>query len=396
MGITLTATLNTGSATGSGAAKGAAGGSSTGSAGGDGDAGGLSPFAALLQGQLHGSHNILADKDGSTDKDLKADAKDGKDKAKDATEVDAANVTETSLPLDPAMLAAAAVLENAALKKDSQASGKDVDASKPGTLAPASGGVGKKPADATTSPEFKTADAKPGVDITDAPQQGSAKSLSAPAESNVFQQALSAAENKSSSLPGLESFAQQGKDGETAVQPDFSVQANSALNAAAANLAAQAPAAKVPQNVPLVVIQPPVASQEWTPAIGNGIKLLVQNKSSVAELQVTPPDLGPINVRIDFSDKPVVAITVQHSDTKDALDAALPRLREMLAGNGIALSGSGVEYRQAGSDSTRQNTGDDRPWQGNRDRDKAPDAIAAAAPVRSVRVSQLGAVDTYA
>ena len=324
------------------------------------------------------------------DKDPKADMKDGKDKGKDAAGAGAANAADTSIPLYPAMLAAAAVLENAALKKDAQAS--DADASKLGTLAPASGGVGNKPVNATTSPAIKAADTKPGVNIKDAGQQDASKTLSAPAESNVFQQALSAAENKSAAMPGLESFAKQGKDGESQAQPDAGVQANSALSAA--NLAQTQQAPKV-QTTPSLVIQPPVSSPEWAPAVGNGIKLLVQNKNSVAELQISPPDLGPINVRIDFSDKPVVAITVQHSDTKDALDAALPRLREMLAGNGIALSGSGVEYRQAGSDSARQDTGGHRPWQG-RDRDEAPAPIAAAAPVRTLRLSQLGAVDTYA
>jgi len=389
MGISLTATL---APAASESVKGVAAASAAGAAGGvgadGGDAAGMPSFAALLQGQLRGSHK-LPGKDALADKDPKADTKDGKDK--DATEAGAANAADTSIPLDPAMLAAAAVLENAALKKDAQVSGKDVDASKLGTLAPASGGVGKKPADVAMSLDAKAADAKPGVDIKDAAQQGASKTLSAPAESNVFQQALSAAENKVS-LPGLESFAKQGEDGEIQAQPDASVQANSALSAANLAQTQQAPKVHAP---PSLVIQPPVSSPEWAPAVGNGIKLLVQNKNSVAELQVTPPDLGPINVRIDFSDKPVVAITVQHSDTKDALDAALPRLREMLAGNGIALSGSGVEYRQAGSDSARQDTGSNRPWQG-RDRDEAPAAIAAAAPVRTLRVSQLGAVDTYA
>ena len=109
------------------------------------------------------------------------------------------------------------------------------------------------------------------------------------------------------------------------------------------------------------------AASEWAPALGGGVKLLVDNKgSSTAEiLQAHPARHGSHrhphrlqHVRAGGGD-----FGAELTDTKNALDAALPRLREMLADSGISLGGSGVEHRQ-------QNAGNPRlpraaiPWRG--------------------------------
>jgi flagellar hook-length control protein FliK len=348
-----------------------------------------SSFAALLAGRMHklnGPEN--ADADPKTAKDDK-----GNKEAKDKQDPAEASVAAGSQPPAPDTTTLVGLLQQAAVKRGDTAVDKD-------------GSTQPQAAAALSSKGASPADAKAGAQA----DPGKAPDPALPADSlaagNAGPQptaAAGAASAQAFAIPGME-FGKP-KDGDIApvAGVDDQTSAQTAAQAAAAQAAANAFAA--PQNAVRVLdaqtlaIEPPVASRDWAPAVGTGIKLLVQNKSSVADLQVTPPDLGPINVRIDFSDKPVVAITVQHSDTKDALDAALPRLREMLSASGISIAGSGVQYRQGGSDSARQEASG-RAWQpGPSSRDSGPDATSSVTSVtsaRALRVSQLGAVDTYA
>jgi len=94
-------------------------------------------------------------------------------------------------------------------------------------------------------------------------------------------------------------------------------------------------------------IESRVGSPDWNGELHDKVALLVHTRIQIAELQLTPPDMGSIGIRIDFSDdQPQVVISAQQTDTRNALDAALPRLRELLADSGITLGGTGVGHRQ--------------------------------------------------
>jgi flagellar hook-length control protein FliK len=144
-----------------------------------------------------------------------------------------------------------------------------------------------------------------------------------------------------------------------------------------------------------VPIESKVGTPRWTRDIHQSVSMLVQSRTSVAELRLTPADMGPIQIRIDFSEKqPSVSISVQQADTRNALDAALPRLRDMMAESGITLGGAGVEQHGRPSDTP----GDQArfAWQGREQ--AAPLPVAAtdqfAPQVRTIALDQL--VDTYA
>jgi len=94
-------------------------------------------------------------------------------------------------------------------------------------------------------------------------------------------------------------------------------------------------------------IESRIGSPGWNGELHDKVALLVHTRTQVAELQMTPPDMGSIEIRIDFSDdQPQVVISAQQTDTRNALDAALPRLRELLADSGITLGGTSVGHRQ--------------------------------------------------
>jgi flagellar hook-length control protein FliK len=151
------------------------------------------------------------------------------------------------------------------------------------------------------------------------------------------------------------------------------------------------PPAAAPVEVP---IDSKIGTPRWTRDIHQSVSMLVQSRNSVAELRLTPEDMGPIQIRIDFSDaKPSVSISVQQTDTRNALDAALPRLREMMAESGINLGGSSVEQQSGRSG----DPAGDQARQAGRHQgfEAAPRTAEEALPVtRAISLDQL--VDTYA
>jgi flagellar hook-length control protein FliK len=66
-------------------------------------------------------------------------------------------------------------------------------------------------------------------------------------------------------------------------------------------------------------------------------------QNQVAELHLNPPNLGPLDVVLKISDNQATALfTSPHGAVRDAVENALPRLREMLADNGITLGNTTV------------------------------------------------------
>jgi flagellar hook-length control protein FliK len=76
---------------------------------------------------------------------------------------------------------------------------------------------------------------------------------------------------------------------------------------------------------------------------------LARNGIEHAEIRVTPPDMGPIQVSIDMHDnEATINFVVTQTDTRVALEDSLHQLEEMLAESGIALSQASVGQQDAG------------------------------------------------
>jgi flagellar hook-length control protein FliK len=107
-----------------------------------------------------------------------------------------------------------------------------------------------------------------------------------------------------------------------------------------------------------------------------------------AEFHLHPAELGPVDVQISFaSDQAVVLITAANATTRDALEQALPHLRDMLAGQGIALGQASVQGERNPADPRGASRGDALP---------SVDVAQRTADV-TVRALQLkGLVDVFA
>lgn len=85
-------------------------------------------------------------------------------------------------------------------------------------------------------------------------------------------------------------------------------------------------------------IAPQVGTTGWNQAIGQKVVWMAKNEQMSASLSLNPPDLGPMKVVISVSDNIATANFVSaHPDVRQALETALPRLREMLGEAGIQL-----------------------------------------------------------
>lgn len=112
-----------------------------------------------------------------------------------------------------------------------------------------------------------------------------------------------------------------------------------------------APAAPLPLH-----LGTPAQSPEWPQEVGNRVVWMVNHDESHAELSLTPPQLGKIEVSITVSGDQTTAQFVTASPAaRELIEHALPRLREILDQSGITLGQADV-----GTSGQSGGSGDDR------------------------------------
>ena len=84
--------------------------------------------------------------------------------------------------------------------------------------------------------------------------------------------------------------------------------------------------------------------------------MLSKNMKSI-DIRLDPPELGAMQIKLTMNnEQAAVSFVVSNQQAKDALDASLPRLRELLEQQGMDLAESDVQHGSAQGEST---TGDD-------------------------------------
>ncbi len=87
----------------------------------------------------------------------------------------------------------------------------------------------------------------------------------------------------------------------------------------------------------------PFGRPEWTNAMNERVTWLVGQRMQSADIQINPPQLGPVEVRITIqNDQANVFFTSHNGAVREAIQAALPRLNEMLAQGGLSLGQTSV------------------------------------------------------
>ena len=100
-----------------------------------------------------------------------------------------------------------------------------------------------------------------------------------------------------------------------------------------------------PERVESATVSTHVRDPRWADDLGNRLASMVRTGESSASLQLTPVDLGPLEVNVAVRDNQAsVHFGAANAETRALLEASIPRLREMLASQGFQLMDSSVSH----------------------------------------------------
>ena len=154
--------------------------------------------------------------------------------------------------------------------------------------------------------------------------------------------------------------------------------------------------APIGRDAPLSIATP-VRDAAWTSDFADKLVWMATNDKQVAKLTLNPAHMGPLEISLNIDKGHATASFVSaNADVREALENALPRLREMFASAGISLGQTNVsaESFQQQADANTGNGGKPQ-W--------SPDnAILVADSAASMPLSSIttqfgnGMVDTFA
>ena len=137
----------------------------------------------------------------------------------------------------------------------------------------------------------------------------------------------------------------------------------------------------------------PVYQAEWGQAVGDRLLTMVNDKVQTAHIHLNPPELGPIEVRVNVNnDKASVHFVSNHTAVRDAIEDAFPKLKEMFMQNGLSLMDANVS--QHPSHQRQQYSGEQNQFLPFTE-DTLSDSLGTADSITQARVIDIGLVDHY-
>lgn len=95
-----------------------------------------------------------------------------------------------------------------------------------------------------------------------------------------------------------------------------------------------------------LTLDTPLAGKGWEQGVGDRIMWMLGNSVQGVSLRINPAHLGPIEIQLSLhQDQATVAFTAQHAAVREALEASIPRLREMFQENNLQLANVDVGQR---------------------------------------------------
>ena len=144
-------------------------------------------------------------------------------------------------------------------------------------------------------------------------------------------------------------------------------------------------------------LAPRVGTPLWDQAIGQKIIWMVAGGNQTAELTLNPPDLGPMQVILNVSNEQTNATFISSQpDVREALESAMPKLRQMMEDAGLQLSGFSVKADASGQGS--QFSGERSFSQSRSTPNQTGNTLAGVgtSTIAKPVTSSLGIVDTFA
>lgn len=151
--------------------------------------------------------------------------------------------------------------------------------------------------------------------------------------------------------------------------------------------------------MPVLNVATPVGQQGWDMEMSQRVNWMANTRLHEAQLQLHPRHLGPLEVRITYGQEQQMNVnfTVTNPAAREAVDAALPRLREMFEQQGLNLQDANVS-QESYADQQRRRQGAENHRQGTDD-ESQEEGLAAGSPTESppvLTVSGQGLINAYA
>ncbi len=103
-----------------------------------------------------------------------------------------------------------------------------------------------------------------------------------------------------------------------------------------------------------VQIKQDVASEQ----LAERVQMMMSKNLKNIDIRLDPPELGRMQIRMSMNgDLANVQITVSNPAARELIEQTMPRLREMLAQNGVALAETSVQQQQSGRGQAHQGEG---------------------------------------
>lgn len=127
--------------------------------------------------------------------------------------------------------------------------------------------------------------------------------------------------------------------------PDMAITENTQVRAESGSATRQTEGLSQPVN-----IHQPDGQKQLT----EKIRWMVNSRNMMAEIRLDPPEMGSMQVRVNVQgDAASVSFIVQSPQAREALAQAEPRLKDMLAQQGIELGESSVQQQSQGQSDTQ-------------------------------------------
>ena len=104
---------------------------------------------------------------------------------------------------------------------------------------------------------------------------------------------------------------------------------------------------------------------QWGDELSNRVMWMVQHDVQTASIKINPPNLGPLEVQVSMNKDHVdVSFNSHHAAVKEALDASMPKLKEMLGSSGLQLGNANVSHHSFSGHSQYNNQGSGQQYPG--------------------------------
>jgi len=172
----------------------------------------------------------------------------------------------------------------------------------------------------------------------------------AAAKSEDVPSAVSSSDAKPAIFAAPVSIPRDAQDVKTAALVADSVPSTSALAPGHATNATVHPA---PASETALALPTPVRDQNWGNDFAQKVVWLATNDKQSAQITLNPPQMGPIEISVNIDKGGATASFMSaNAEVRDAIETAMPRLREMFASAGIELGQTNVS-----AESFRQQSG---------------------------------------